>query len=118
MKLIYAYIKKFRNIFDQEIYFSQHYSVTYDQELPFPEALTITENELSVAEEVLFRDSQLANVHVIVGKTGAGKTNIFQMIGMPEEERALHGESEDSYFLLYEAKDGFAIEPYNIAIIK
>ena len=84
--------------------------------MPFPEALTITENELSAAEEVLFRDSQLANVHVIVGKTGAGKTNIFQMIGMPEEERALHGESEDSYFLLYEAKDGFAIEPYNIAI--
>ncbi|WP_405356777.1 AAA family ATPase [Ruminococcus sp.] len=116
MKLIYAYIKRFRNIIDQEISFSHRYGVTYDPKLPFPEALTITYNERDAAVDVLFSDSQLVNVHVIVGRTGAGKSNVFQMIGMPEEERALHGESGDSYFLLYEAKDGFAIEPYNIAI--
>lgn len=116
LKLIYAYIKRFRNIIDQEISFSHRYGVTYDPKLPFPEALTITYNERDAAVDVLFSDSQLVNVHVIVGRTGAGKSNVFQMIGMPEEERALHGESGDSYFLLYEAKDGFAIEPYNIGI--
>lgn len=116
MHLIYAYIKQFRNIVNQEIFFSTRYSVTYDPELTFPAALTIQPKAASPADEVIHKNSQLSNVHIIVGKTGAGKTNLLQMIGMPEEERTMQPEAGGSYFLLYEADGSFVIEPYDIPI--
>lgn len=114
MKLVYAYIKDFRNIKDQEIYFSGGFRIIYDPEISFPAALTFTPVETNHASDIIFRDSQLPNVHIIVGKTGAGKTNILQMIGMPEEDRLK--ETDSSYFLIYSAKDSFVIEPFNIPI--
>lgn len=115
MRLIYAYIKQFRNIVDQEIYFSHDYIVSYDPELAFPDALTIAKAQPSAAS-VIHKDSKLSNVHVIVGKTGAGKTNIFQLIGMTEKERVENEENRGSYFLLYEGKQGFLIEPFHILV--
>lgn len=116
MQLIYAYIKQFRNIVNQEIYLSDGFAVTYDPLLPFPEALTISSNVASPASAIIHRDSELSNIHIVVGKTGAGKTNIFQMIGMTEEERIQNPENSGSYFLLYEANGLFLIEPYDITI--
>ena len=101
MKLIYAYIKHFRNIDNQEIYFSDGYIVDYNSALSLPTAITINKTTANPVKDVIFRGSQLSNVHIVVGKTGAGKTNILQMIGMPEEERLK--ETEASYVLLYSA---------------
>lgn len=114
MKLIYAYIKHFRNIDNQEIYFSDGFIVNYNSNLPLPTAIRINKTEVSQVTDVIFRDSQLADVHIIVGKTGAGKTNIFQMIGMPEEERLK--DTDASYFLLYLAENTYVLEPFNFEI--
>ena len=114
MKLIYAYIKHFRNIDNQEIYFSDGYQIDYNSGLPLPGALTVAITATSPGSEIIFKNSKLSDVHIVVGKTGAGKTNIFQMIGMPEEERLK--ETEASYFLLYSAGSTYVLEPFNIEI--
>lgn len=111
MQLIYCYIKQFRNIINQEIYFSHDFVITYNPEVPFPDALVITPTHPSAASAVVHKDSMLSNVHIVVGKTGAGKTNIFQLVGMTEEERVNNEENWGSYFLLYAGKKGFLIEP-------
>lgn len=116
MKLIYANIIRYRNIFDQEIYFSNQYRISYDRKKGFPEGLLIRKINPDSIASIVYENSMLNNVHVIVGKTGAGKTNIFQMLGMPEEERTMKPEKNASYFLIYESSDFFVIEPYDIKI--
>ena len=116
MRIIYCYIKSFRNIKNQSISFSDRYCISYNKDLSFPEALNISITESAVPNSVIYRNSKLANIHLLVGKTGAGKTNIFQLIGMPESERVEHSGTEDSYFLLYEAGNGFVIELFNTPI--
>ena len=116
MKLIYIFIKQFRNIYNREITFSDRFSVSYNPELSFPDALKILPKNENSLNDFVYSESSLKNVHVIVGKTGAGKTNILQLIGMEEEERLHHGESGDSFFLLYEDKKNFLIEPFNIPV--
>ncbi|MBP3241007.1 MAG: AAA family ATPase [Oribacterium sp.] len=116
MKLIYAYIKHYRNISEQEIYFSDKFLVKYDSTKSFPEALEINSVDCGNIRDIIYADSKLSNVHIIVGKTGAGKTNILQLIGMTEKERLDYSESTDSYFLLYEDGCSFVIEPFNIIV--
>ena len=116
MKLIYIFIKQFRNIYNQEVTFSDRFSVSYNPELSFPDSLKILPKNENSLNDFVYSESNLKNVHVIVGKTGAGKTNILQLIGMEEEERLHHGESGDSFFLLYEDKKKFLIEPFNIPV--
>ncbi|MGN0493617.1 MAG: AAA family ATPase [Acutalibacteraceae bacterium] len=101
---------------NQEIYFSDRYKIAYNSALEFPEALTIEAQQPNSISSVIFKDSELSDVHVVVGKTGAGKTNIFQLIGMPEEERISNSGQGASYFLLYEADNYFVIEPFDIPI--
>lgn len=118
MQLIYIYIRKFRNIVDQEVQLSDRFCVTFDPSLPFREAICVHRRDDNAASSVIFKDSQLQNVHIVVGKTGAGKTNIFQLIGMKQDERLDNAEVEDSYLLLYEdpTSEGttFVIEPFNM----
>ena len=116
MKLIYGYIKKFRNIKCQEVYFSNDFTIRYNDSLAFPDSLSVLPRHNDNNKCAVFPSSKLANAHVIVGKTGAGKTNILQMIGMTEEERLHHSEPDDSYFLLYKDEEGFLIEPFNIPV--
>lgn len=114
MKLVYAYIKHFRNIDSQEIYFSDGYKINYDSAKPLPNALVVTRVPTNSVSDIIYKNSKLADVHIIVGKTGAGKTNIFQMIGMPEEERLK--DTDASYFLLYSAENSYVLEPFNFEI--
>ncbi len=114
--MIYAYIKQFRNIFGQEVCFSDRFSVSYDPSKTFPSALTIRPRVPDKTRDTIYEDSKLSSVHLIVGKTGAGKTNILQMIGMTEEERLNLTEPGDSYFLLWEDSGIFIIEPFDILL--
>ena len=100
MRLIYAYVKKFRNISNQEIYFSDQYKVSIEESKTFPECMTISRQEDKESESFIYKKSNLSNVHLIVGKTGSGKTNVLQMIGMPEQERTYNHEEGEAYFLL------------------
>ena len=116
MRLIYAYVKKFRNISNQEIYFSDQYKVSIEESKTFPECMTISRQEDKESESFIYKKSNLSNVHLIVGKTGSGKTNVLQMIGMPEQERTYNHEEGEAYFLLYKAQKGFVIEIFNIPV--
>lgn len=113
MRLIYAHIRHFRNIENQEVFFSDDYDVKIDPEKKFPDGLTIVPKEQQKGAQIIHKGSYLSNVHLFVGKTGAGKTNLFQMIGMPEEERCRQREEKASYFMLYEAEDSFVVELYS-----
>ena len=47
--------------------------------------------------EGIYKKYNLSNVHLILGKTESGKTNVLQMIEMPEWERTYnHEEGEKS----------------------
>lgn len=108
MKLVYAYIKRFRNIRNQEINFSDEWSFSFNNG-----SICIRRKDPNPLMEI-FGDSLLKDVNIIVGKTGAGKTNILQMIGMDRWTR--YDEDKDSsYVLIYMAygkSDSFLVESF------
>lgn len=110
MRLLYCYIKKYRNIREQEIPFDHHYKVCFDG------MFRIRRNPEDVAERIVFGDSELKNLHILVGKTGAGKTNVLQLIGMPQNIRLDNSAEDDSYVLLYKEAAGFVAEIFNMEI--
>lgn len=106
MRLIYAYIEEFRNIRKQEFNFVPGYSCSFRNN-----TLTIEKFELDTGKRLL-TDDFVSRISIIVGKTGAGKTNLLQLIGMSPDERTKYY-SDCRYFLLYEvdaADNRFAIE--------
>lgn len=101
---------------NQEISFTPHYAISYNATLPFPEGLRICPKELSDAERIIHKNSQMNNVHLLVGKTGAGKTNVLQLLGLEEEERREISGASSAYFLIYKTASGFLLEPFNMFI--
>lgn len=102
MILIYAYIKKYKNYVNQEIFFDSSYSVSFRDNV-----LVIKYCGADVAKEILRKDRKPDNLHLVVGKTGSGKTNLLQLIGAKEDirtHRKWDGE-DDAYFLLYKIND-------------
>ncbi len=112
MKLIYCYIKHFRNIEEQEVSLSDEYSFAYDGE-----CLSIQRTERDKNLDYLYGNGFMRNMHIVVGKTGAGKTNFLQLIGMNHYEREKTVKS-DAYFLLYKLSDSddFAVEIVGLEI--
>lgn len=108
MKLIYAYIEQFRNIFNQEIYFSDDVVCDFSNK-----KISVRNTDEKRLREIIYGESLVKNLHILVGKTGSGKTNILQLIGMDDYSR----HSDDKYLLLYqEEKDthSFILELHNI----
>lgn len=71
MRLLYVYIKHFRNFRDQDVRFVDDYDINYkDGQLSIKH--TAHKREL----EYLYGYDVLKNLTVIVGKTGSGKTNL------------------------------------------
>lgn len=110
MRLIYCYIEEYRNIVQQEFNLAMDYRCSYRGN-----RLLINRLELSPGE-ILLCDDFSPNVSLIVGKTGSGKTNLLQLIGMsPEERQKYNGDCK--YFLLYEVdreENRYAIETNRI----
>lgn len=67
--------------------------------------------EKDPARDILFKDSLLRDLSVVVGETGSGKTNLFQLIGMGSEYRRDLGK-DTNYLLLWhnENSDRFTAE--------
>lgn len=106
MQLIYCYIKRFRNIEEQEIQFSDKFRVFFDSA-----NLVIQKHIQSYSKNYVYGDDFMRNLHVIVGKTGSGKTNLLQMIGMDTLNR-WNVENEGEYMMLYQSaeENKFVIE--------
>lgn len=113
MILIYAYIEKYKNYERQEVTFDTSYSVYFVNG-----NLKIKYNGLPVYQTLL-RPGQLDNLHILVGKTGSGKTNLLQLIGSKSDTRTKRrwkGEP-DSYFFLYQINSTeFFLEICNVKI--
>ncbi|MGN8967048.1 AAA family ATPase [Intestinimonas sp. HCP28S3_D6] len=98
MFLIYAYIAKYKNYVNQEVLFDPAYTVTFRDG-----SLSFTYRGHSAPSRVLRAGKKPDRLHLVVGKTGSGKTNLLQLIGMKHDlrqQRKWDGE-EDAYFFLY-----------------
>jgi len=112
MVLIYAFIQRYKNFSHQEFNFHREYQVHFSK----------TEGSLAVSycgpdpiQQILFGGHGVDGIQLLVGKTGSGKTNLFQLLGELDEYRrgeqtehpmfdrnswAPHTQ-EGAYFILY-----------------
>ena len=110
MKLIFVYIEKYRNYSHQSLNLADDYSSVFvDNRLHIQKVIPNQE------KEIIFGDSPLRNLTVVVGETGSGKTNLFQLIGMDHYHR-IHLEKDSKYLLLWvnEENGKFVAEICNI----
>lgn len=112
MQFIYCYIEKFRNIQQQEVSLSDKFKCSYKNGRLLIELLS--DNSMA---DYIYENDFMRNLRIIVGKTGSGKTNFLQMIGM-DMWRRMDSAKNDAYFMLYkmEAKNKFFIETIGMAI--
>lgn len=112
MKLIYCYIEKFRNIHHQKVSLSDKFKCLFEDEI----LLIEKSNDNSIADYI-YNNDFMRNLRVIVGKTGSGKTNLLQMIGM-DMWRRMDSATNDAYFMLYETdvSDEFFIEIVGMSV--
>lgn len=113
MKLIYVYVRSFKNIQEQEFLLSDDYDVFFEDN-----RLTIDKTDNAEVKDFLYGNNLIKDLHIIVGRTGSGKTNLLQLIGMSYNERE-RPENKGRYFLLYKCNEGddvFAVEVLNMYI--
>ena len=113
MKLIYVYVRNYKNIREQGFPFSSDFEVSFERNI-----LSIRKTNMEEVKNILYGGNMIKDLHIVVGRTGAGKSNLFQLIGMKERMR-MQPENAGSYFLLYQITDGtnmFAIEVHNMFV--
>ena len=113
MILLYAYINRYKNYDNQEFCFDSSYDVK------FVDGTLSIEYKGGPSYRHIIGTHKLDNLHILIGKTGSGKTNLLQLIGTKHDvriHRAWNGE-EDSYFFLYKINDKeFFLEICNVSI--
>lgn len=95
MKLIYCYIEHFRNIENQDVSLSDEFDCRYRDSKIFME-----KREKNHLMDYIYDNGFMSNLRIIVGKTGSGKTNFLQLIGMDWWNRKSTADG-DAYLLLY-----------------
>lgn len=95
MKLIYCYIEHFRNIENQDVSLTDEFDCRYRDSKIF-----IEKREKNPLMDYLYDNGFMSNLRIIVGKTGSGKTNFLQLIGMDWWNRKSTADG-DAYLLLY-----------------
>lgn len=95
MKLIYCYIEHFRNIENQYVSLSDEFDCRYRDSKIF-----IEKREKNPLMDYIYDNGFMSNLRIIVGKTGSGKTNFLQLIGMDWWNRKSTADG-DAYLLLY-----------------
>lgn len=73
-----------------------------------------TDNSMA---DYIYENDFMRSLRIIVGKTGSGKTNFLQMIGMDSWNR-MGSTKRDAYFMLYkmEVKNEFFVEIVGMSI--
>lgn len=95
MKLIYCYIEHFRNIENQDVSLSDEFDCRYRDSKIF-----IEKREKNPLMDYIYDNGFMSNLRIIVGKTGSGKTNFLQLIGMDWWNRKSTADG-GAYLLLY-----------------
>lgn len=95
MKLIYCYIEHFRNLENQDVSLSDEFDCRYRDSKIF-----IEKREKNPLMDYIYDNGFMSNLRIIVGKTGSGKTNFLQLIGMDWWNRKSTADG-DAYLLLY-----------------
>lgn len=95
MKLLYCYIEHFRNIENQDVSLSDEFDCRYRDSKIF-----IEKREKNPLMDYIYDNGFMSNLRIIVGKTGSGKTNFLQLIGMDWWNRKSTADG-DAYLLLY-----------------
>lgn len=95
MKLIYCYIEHFRNIENQDVSLSDEFDCRYRDSKIF-----IEKREKNPLMDYIYDNGFMSNLRIIVEKTGSGKTNFLQLIGMDWWNRKSTADG-DAYLLLY-----------------
>lgn len=95
MKLIYCYIEHFRNIENQDVSLYDEFDCRYRDSKIF-----IEKREKNPLMDYIYDNGFMSNLRIIVGKTGSGKTNFLQLIGMDWWNRKSTADG-DAYLLLY-----------------
>lgn len=104
--------KKFRNIQRQEVSLSDKFKCSYKDGRLWIEMST--DNSMA---DYIYENDFMRSLRIIVGKTGSGKTNFLQMIGMDSWNR-MGSTKRDAYFMLYkmEVKNEFFVEIVGMSI--
>lgn len=122
MVLIYCYIREYKNFVQQGFSFHKDYRVSFSED---EETLSISRCRPDPIQKALFAEHHVDGLQLLVGKTGSGKTNLFQLLGELDEYR--RGEQtehpmfdrnswtphtpEGAYFFLYaDEPDSYYIE--------
>lgn len=95
MKLLYCYIEHFRNIENQDVSLYDEFDCRYRDSKIF-----IEKREKNPLMDYIYDNGFMSNLRIIVGKTGSGKTNFLQLIGMDWWNRKSTADG-DAYLLLY-----------------
>lgn len=95
MRLIYAYIESYRNYSNQGINFVDDFHCSFENK-----TLYVEKRPQDEIKQLIYRGSILRDLVVVVGETGSGKTNLFQLIGMGDDFRA-DLRKTDSYMLVF-----------------
>ena len=106
MELIFAYVEKFKNIENQSFNLSTRYIVKYDRE---PQILSIDPNPDYIED---FFGDRISNVTAIIGKNGAGKSNLMEFLIL--HTAGLQGSWWYSAILIYRSKENQIVIVTNI----
>lgn len=120
MELIYLYIKKYENIFENvEFNFSSNYVATLKNS-----QLVVRENKEAIKK---YYGANVNSVVMFLGKNGMGKSTLLDILGMTRKDRsndtyvnqARDRRIKSSYFILYHLYDDyFAFEFVDDSFIK
>ena len=99
MKLIYLFVEKFRNICNQEFYFEMNYKVKNEIERDM-NGVSCYKVRVNRNGEINSNTANIKSITMVVGKNGAGKTSLLQILG------DLHSSFDNSkFFAIYEKDD-------------
>ncbi len=110
MELIYLYIGKIEDIFENcEIYFSKEYIIKFENK-----QIKIKKNKNYIKYNYFGEGS--SNHHLIIGKNGAGKTTILNLLGCTKSDLiSMYYYKDNWFFKIYkrEIGDEFLIEVFD-----
>ncbi|HBI6603048.1 TPA: AAA family ATPase [Listeria monocytogenes] len=112
MRLIYLFVEKFRNINNQEFYIEINYNVKKEIERD-ANGIACYKVYVNKIGETENKAANIESITMVVGKNGAGKTSLLQVLG------DLHSSFDDSkFFAIYVKDDGnYYIECNSIMLI-